>query len=92
MYERTRNVYSAREKLRAVDGCLELGIARYHRKTGIPIATLNVWLKQSRAGVELTRTRGGRKSKKAVGVEFTRVFIGSEKVKKRRLIKRRLIK
>jgi hypothetical protein len=68
MHERTRNVYTAGQKTRAVSGCLELGIARYHRKTGIPIATLNVWLKQSRAGFALTRTRGGRKSKKAVGV------------------------
>jgi len=76
-YKRTRNIYTAGQKVRAVDGCLKLGIARYHRKTGIPVATLNVWLKQHRAGVGLTRTRGGRKSKKTVGVEFTRVFIGS---------------
>lgn len=68
MNERTRRIYTAAQKNRAVSECLKLGIARYHRKTGIPVATLNVWLKQHRAGLELKRTRGRSKMKKTVGV------------------------
>jgi transposase-like protein len=82
MSDRTRRIYTAKQKITAVSGCLKLGIARYHRKTGIPRPTLNVWLKQHRAGFELKRTGKRGKVKKAAGVELTRVFVGSQKIKR----------
>lgn len=69
MNERTRRIYTAKQKLRAVNKAIKIGIARYQRESGIPLPTLNFWLRQHRQGVELQRTRSRpriNKKKKAV--------------------------
>jgi transposase-like protein len=69
MNERIRRIYTAKQKLRAVNKSIKYGIARHHRESGIPIPTLNFWLKQHRSGIELQRTRSRPKlKKKKVGV------------------------
>lgn len=67
MSERTRRIYTAKQKIKAVNKAIKIGIARYQRESGIPLPTLNYWLRQHRSGIELQRTRSRPRLKKKKG-------------------------
>ncbi len=63
MKKRIRRTYTAEEKNEAVIRCLEMGATPFSRESGIPLITLNSWLKLHKKGIELKKTSSGKTMK-----------------------------
>lgn len=58
-----RTIYTAKQKQKAVERCIKIGIKKHAIKSGIPEVTLKKWLAQHEAGEEIHGTSAGRKPK-----------------------------